>query len=610
MYTGTAALSLSPPLSRTRARTHTHTPQVSRAWFRAPAASLRVAAAEVALGVGAMMGSEGEGGPTGGEGGGGEEAARLREVGLDMLEEMVLGLGDGERAVRVACKRGVREVGLVLLGHHEDVTALLASSALDERWQTDVPGFVNSWLRLLHQHLPAALDGYASLVCSPVSARPPEAVSVVCVVAGALLRLRVRVDGVARALLGLLQHPEMPVRCAAASALQHFLPSPAPAETTQESRPVTAEPDDDIALRLQAHADLDAGNHALQARAFQDARLHFSRGLERGASVLAAETRAQLFCQRASACVGLGLWHDALVDACAGVSLVPGHVGGWLVKAAALEGLGRLQEARQVLLDANKLEHNNDKVAASLERVSYDILHASGTLRPETRGQGGERGGQEEGGQEPLSEMVQFIMGSEVKPSSSIRRFALPQQGAASAHDHGDRLLPSSGPAIQHHVRHGQDAAAGSHEGGRDVAGGSSDAPASPHSARSLQPIEPLPSLQQLQQADTPEQHAAVGVPTATEPSSAAQEASQATVGVPAAVDKTHTLQVMDRWLREEQEGDEKGADMVLAYVLHTHTHPRARARAHTHTHTHTCDAGLGSRRSGDACDSDARMHE
>jgi hypothetical protein len=79
---------------------------------------------------------------------------------------------------------------------------------------------------------------------------------------------------------------------------------------------------------------------------------------------------------------------------------------------------------------------------------------------------------------------------------------------------------------------------------------------------------------------------------------------------VPAAVDKTHTLQVMDRWLREEQEGDEKGADMVLAYVLHTHTHPRARARTHTHTHTHTCDAGLGSRRSGDACDSDARMHE
>ena len=81
-------------------------------------------------------------------------------------------------------------------------------------------------------------------------------------------------------------------------------------------------------------------------------------------------------------------------------------------------------------------------------------------------------------------------------------------------------------------------------------------------------------------------------------------------MGMQAAVDKTHTLQVMDRWLREEQEGDENGADMVLVYVLHARTHTRTRARTERERERERGHAGLGSRRSGDACDSDARMHE
>ena len=46
-----------------------------------------------------------------------------------MLEEMVLGLGDGERAVRVACKRGVREVGLKACLCEKHVPASLESPA-------------------------------------------------------------------------------------------------------------------------------------------------------------------------------------------------------------------------------------------------------------------------------------------------------------------------------------------------------------------------------------------------------------------------------------------------------------------------------------------------
>jgi hypothetical protein len=51
-----------------------------------------------------------------------------------------------------------------LLGEHAEVATLANSSALDERWQTDLPNFMHQWLRLLSVHQPAQMTRYISLV--------------------------------------------------------------------------------------------------------------------------------------------------------------------------------------------------------------------------------------------------------------------------------------------------------------------------------------------------------------------------------------------------------------------------------------------------------------
>ena len=53
---------------------------------------------------------------------------------------------------------------LGLLGEHSEAATLANSSALDERWQTDLPNFMHQWLRLLSVHKPAQMTRYISLV--------------------------------------------------------------------------------------------------------------------------------------------------------------------------------------------------------------------------------------------------------------------------------------------------------------------------------------------------------------------------------------------------------------------------------------------------------------
>lgn len=150
-------------------------------WWNSSDAMLRAAAADIAAALARLSQPEAEdqdcvGGGGGGGGPGDEHAAaavargadksvdvaaeieRLRGMGFDMLVELLLGLGDAHLQVRVACKRATGVVGLVLLGHHLEIATLLKSSALDERWQTDLPNFMHQWLRLLSIHLPQQVE--------------------------------------------------------------------------------------------------------------------------------------------------------------------------------------------------------------------------------------------------------------------------------------------------------------------------------------------------------------------------------------------------------------------------------------------------------------------
>jgi hypothetical protein len=256
------------------------------------------------------------------EGGSGNGAERdactfLRSLGYEMLRELMLGLGDGHLKVRVACKRSTGVLGQVLLGQHTDVNTLLKSSAFDERWQTDIPTLMHQWLRLLSIHKPEEVTAYQTLVTQGVSSRRADAVCVVAHIGGSLLRLRIAVAHTARALVLLLGHPESGVRCAAAEALQYFLPpppTPHPDTPTTAARRVAAkisrhEEEEEVARRL-----LELGNQAVDAGSFKEAVAQYTRGLEGGD--ISRDTRATLLSNRSAAYGHLQKWENALGDAC------------------------------------------------------------------------------------------------------------------------------------------------------------------------------------------------------------------------------------------------------------------------------------------------------
>ena len=256
------------------------------------------------------------------EGGGGNGAEHdactfLRSLGYEMLRELMLGLGDGHLKVRVACKRSTGVLGQVLLGQHADVNTLLKSSAFDERWQTDIPTLMHQWLRLLSIHMPEEVTAYQTLVTQGVSSRRADAVCVVAHIGGSLLRLRIAVAHIARALVLLLGHPESGVRCAAAEALQYFLPPPPTPhpDTPTAARRVPAkvsrheEEEEAIARRL-----LELGNQALDTGSFKEAAAQYTRALEGGD--ISRDTRTTLLSNRSAAYGHLQKWEHALGDAC------------------------------------------------------------------------------------------------------------------------------------------------------------------------------------------------------------------------------------------------------------------------------------------------------
>ena len=94
-------------------------------------------------------------------------------------------------------------------GAQPAMTALFESSALDERWKTDLASFFFDFLRLLGAHEPDQLPAYLELVTKDVDRlKLWSQLHVVCIVAGAFLRLRLPSSafGVAsRALVTLLK---------------------------------------------------------------------------------------------------------------------------------------------------------------------------------------------------------------------------------------------------------------------------------------------------------------------------------------------------------------------------------------------------------------------
>ena len=373
-------------------------------WWTSSDETLRCAAAELAAALarlleepvqaGAEMDTDGRGGGDGvcgGEQGAaagvvegvacGSEVERdackfLRTLGFEMLRELMLGLGDGHLKVRVACKRSAGVVGQILLGHHSDVVTLLKSSALDERWQTDIPALMHQWLRLLSIHEPEEVMSYQKLVTTGVSARRADAAGVVAHIGGALLRLRthVAVAPVARALVLLLGHPESGVRCAAAEALQYFLPPscPPPSDTphpkarlapANSSAPTSSksaateeeEEEEAIARRL-----LELGNRAVESGSFDDAAAQYTRGLENGG--MSRDTRATLLSNRAAAYGHLQKWELALGDACSCQALEPQWARSYECKGAALQALGRFDEALEAFRTALSLDPTDEEV--------------------------------------------------------------------------------------------------------------------------------------------------------------------------------------------------------------------------------------------------------
>jgi predicted negative regulator of RcsB-dependent stress response len=323
-------------------------------------------------------------------GAGGGDDSRLGQCRHRVLRCLLLALADDLLAVRVATKRAIRSVGLSVLGWQPDVAALFASSALDERWKTDLASFFFEFLRLLELHQPEELPAYLELVTQSVPTLVLwSQICIVCAVAGAILRIRSSRSAVSQAttaLVKLLQHPDSRVKCAAAEALVFFRVAPEPqhehadtgalphaaaagsADATQLCGPpagairsLPEAQDESIAVRL-----LERGKQAVDVQAYADAVAEFSQGLECECS---DDTRGKLLSSRAASYAYLNRHHEALADACQCQQLRPGWARSFECKGAALLGLGRSDEALEAFKNALQLDPAAEDIAQCVENL-------------------------------------------------------------------------------------------------------------------------------------------------------------------------------------------------------------------------------------------------
>ena len=193
--------------------------------------------------------------------------------------------------------------------------------------------------------------------------------------------------------------------------------------------------EDAIMVRLMAQEALEAGNQALDADACPEAVAHYSRGLECDKSVVSHDVRARLFSQRAVAYARVGSWHDSLIDACSCLQLRPLWASALESKGSALYALGREAEALEawraaLAVDPSSLSSIEPALKATVRAAAVQHGEEEGGEGGQS-GEGGESGrlrvadleedavGKEAGG---LTDVVSFILGADVMPSSSIRR--------------------------------------------------------------------------------------------------------------------------------------------------------------------------------------------
>ncbi|CAD6566132.1 MAG: hypothetical protein TREMPRED_002199 [Tremellales sp. Tagirdzhanova-0007] len=120
----------------------------------------------------------------------------------------------------------------------------------------------------------------------------------------------------------------------------------------------------------------EAGNTAFKSQNFPLAIQHYSKSADMALSrppwELAAVSRDETsiaLCNRSAAFAFAGAWANALADAEAVVALKRPWTKGHFRKSRALVGLGRLEEARQALVDGLQFEPNDKELNAFLKEI-------------------------------------------------------------------------------------------------------------------------------------------------------------------------------------------------------------------------------------------------
>lgn len=122
------------------------------------------------------------------------------------------------------------------------------------------------------------------------------------------------------------------------------------------------------------------GNESFGKKQFVEAIKKYSQAIEIAASrppwepsALAADEMAILLCNRSAAFMGHGMWPEAYADAEATVELKKPWTKGHFRKAKALQGLGKLHEAKEAVERGMVYEPGNADLLGAMKEIDASI---------------------------------------------------------------------------------------------------------------------------------------------------------------------------------------------------------------------------------------------
>lgn len=134
----------------------------------------------------------------------------------------------------------------------------------------------------------------------------------------------------------------------------------------------------------------DDGNLCFRVANYADAIKHYTDSAELAvrrplfeASVYARDELAVTLCNRSAAYAALGQWVEAKVDADAVISLKKNWTKGYFRLGKALQGMGRIDEAREALLLGLQFEPTNDvrppsrRIELTNSQSAQDLINAA-----------------------------------------------------------------------------------------------------------------------------------------------------------------------------------------------------------------------------------------